>query len=398
MARDLPVGGDRSGESPGLDPHTVPSPSYVIDEAVVEHNLRLLDEVQRRSGAVILMALKAFALPALFPRIAAVLPGVCASGPHEARLGKECHGGEVHTFSPAYSAEDLEEVLALSDHVVFNSPAQWLRFRERCLKLDRRYGLRLNPEHSEAEVALYDPCAPYSRLGTTVATLREALGEHPDLLEGISGLHMHTLCEQGSDALERTVDVTEQRFGEWLPQMQWLNLGGGHHITRPEYDRELLIRVIDRLQTRYGLQVYLEPGEALVLNSGILVATVLDTLVNGMPIAILDVSATAHMPDVLEMPYRPEIENAAAPGERTHTYRLAGPTCLAGDVIGDYSFDRPLQPGDRLVFRDMAHYTFVKTTMFNGVQHPALVLHNSETNRTRVLRRFGYHDFLVRLT
>ncbi len=382
----------------GFDPYTVPSPSFVIDERTIADNLRILGEVQERSGAVILMALKAFALPAVFARVAEVLSGVCASGPYEARLGKECHGGAVHTFSPAYSPEDLEEVLALSDHVVFNSPSQWLRYRERCASSRCAFALRVNPEHSEAEPAIYDPCAPYSRLGTTERALRAALADEPELLSGITGLHMHTLCEQGSEALERTVAALERRFGEWLPQMRRLNLGGGHHITKPEYDRERLIAIVKRLSETYGLQVYLEPGEAVVLGSGALIATVLDVIENGMQIAILDVSATAHMPDVLEMPYRPEIRGAGMPGERAYTYRLGGLTCLAGDVIGDYSFAEPLAPGDRLVFEDMAHYTFIKTTMFNGVPHPALVLHHSGSGQLRVLRRFGYHDFLTRLT
>ncbi len=382
----------------GFDPDAVPSPSFVIDERAIEDNLAVLGEVQERSGAVILMALKAFALPAVFPRVAEVLSGVCASGPYEARLGKECHGGAVHTFSPAYSPDDLEEVLALSDHVVFNSPSQWLRYRERCRESRCEFGLRVNPEHSEAEPAIYDPCAPYSRLGTTERALRTALAETPGLLEGITTLHMHTLCEQGSEALERTVAALEQRFGEWLPHMHRLNLGGGHHITKPEYDRERLIALVKRLRETYDLEVYLEPGEAIVLGSGVLVATVLDVIENGMQIAILDASATAHMPDVLEMPYRPEIRGGGMPGERAHTYRLGGPTCLAGDVVGDYSFNEPLTPGDRLVFEDMAHYTFVKTTMFNGVPHPALALYHSGTRRLRVLRRFGYHDFLTRLS
>ncbi len=394
MARDVFV---------GFDPKTVPSPSFVIDEQAIESNLEILGELQQRSGAVILMALKAFALPAVFTRVAEVLSGVCASGPYEARLGKECLGGAVHTYSPAYSPEDLEEVLALSDHVVFNSPGQWLRYRRRCLHAAARrppiaFGLRVNPEHSEAAVTLYDPCAPYSRLGTTEKALRSALADHPDLLAGITGLHLHTLCEQGSDALERTVAVLEQRFGEWLGSMQWLNLGGGHHITRPDYNRERLVQIVRRLRERYNVQVYMEPGEALVLNSGVLVATVLDVMGNDMPIAILDISAAAHMPDVLEMPYRPDIWLAGTPGAYAYTYRLGGLTCLAGDVIGDYSFERPLQAGDRLVFDDMAHYTFVKTTMFNGVPHPALALYDQNERRVRVLRRFGYHDFVSRLT
>ncbi|TVR93756.1 MAG: carboxynorspermidine decarboxylase [Spirochaetaceae bacterium] len=395
----------------GFDPNSVPSPCYVIDEAGVDRNLAYLREVQEASGARILMALKAFALPALFPRIRRVLDGVCASGPWEARLGRECFGGEVHTFAPAFSEQDMNEVLALSDHVVFNSFNQWKQFRVRALAAQRapsagepsgcgrrkpEFGIRVNPEHSEAEVPLYDPAAPYSRLGVTAEhfEVAAAAGE----LEGLSGLHMHTLCEQGFDALERTVEVLLEKFGRYLPQMQWLNLGGGHHISRPDYNRTGLIELIRRVRSDYDIDLILEPGEAVVIRSGALVATVLDVIHNGMPIAILDTSATAHMPDVLEMPYRPDIVGAAAPNEKAHTYRLGGQTCLAGDVIGDYSFDEPLQPGQRLLFEDMAHYTFIKSTMFNGVRHPALALYNSNSGVTRVVREFSYTDFLGRLT
>ena len=402
----------------GFDPGSVPSPCYVIDEAGIDRNLSYLREVQQESGARVLMALKAFAMPALFPRIRAVLDGVCASGPWEARLGRECFGGEVHTFAPAFSDEEFGEVLALSDHVVFNSFNQWKRFRSRALAAQRgqrggtagggsgkasgtdartpQFGIRVNPEHSEAEVPLYDPAAPYSRLGVTAANfeLAAAAGE----LEGITGLHLHTLCEQGFEALERTVAVLLEKFGRYLPQMQWLNLGGGHHISKPDYNRAGLIKLIRRLRADYDIDIILEPGEAVVIHSGVLVATVLDVIHNGMPIAILDTSATAHMPDVLEMPYRVEIWGAAAPGEKAHTYRLGGQTCLAGDVIGEYSFDEPLQPGRRIVFDDMAHYTFIKSTMFNGVRHPALALYNSNSGATRIVREFSYTDFLGRLT
>ncbi len=395
----------------GFDPGAVPSPCYVIDEAGVDRNLAYLREVQQASGARVLMALKAFALPALFPRIRAVLDGVCASGPWEARLGRECFGGEVHTFAPAFSDEDFTEALALSDHVVFNSFNQWRQFRTRAIAAQRgpstagppgaskhtpQFGIRINPEHSEAEVPLYDPAAPCSRLGVTAENFEAAAAAGE--LEGLSGLHMHTLCEQGFDALERTVAVLLEKFGRYLPQMQWLNLGGGHHITRPDYNRAGLIELIQRVRSDYDIDIILEPGEAVVIRSGVLVATVLDVIRNGMPIAILDTSATAHMPDVLEMPYRPEILGAAAPGERSYTYRLGGQTCLAGDVIGDYSFNEPLQPGQRLVFEDMAHYTFIKSTMFNGVRHPALALYNSNSRVTRVVREFSYSDFLGRLT
>ena len=406
--------GPTTGETfQGFDPVSVPSPCFVIDAAGVRRNVEILGQVQRDSGATILMALKAFSMPALFGHINPVLRGVCASGIWEARLGREEFGGEVHTFAPAFKDEEFDEVLNLSDHVVFNSFSQWKRFRERALAAASarplRFGIRINPEHSEAEVPLYDPCAPWSRLGVPIAAFE------PDELDGITGLHLHTLCEQDADALERTVAAVEQRFGEWLPRMEWLNLGGGHHISRRGYDTERLVRVVRGLQERYGVKVYLEPGEAVVIHTGILVATVLDIVHNNIDIAILDTSATAHMPDVLEMPYRPTVlaagapgartpggglakrfSEAGAPGEQAYTYRLGGQTCLAGDVIGDYSFDRPLQVGDRLIFDDMAHYTEVKTTMFNGVRHPALAVYDSADGTLDVVRQFGYEDFLRR--
>ncbi|MFW6363061.1 MAG: carboxynorspermidine decarboxylase [Spirochaeta sp.] len=457
MAREIPVGSAGAGASgsaaadghtPGrhteslplpvfTDPARFPSPCFVLDSAALERNLQILSQVQQDSGAVILMALKAFAMHAAFPQIRRHLGGVCASGPHEARLGREEFGGMVHTFAAAYSGHDLEQVLELSDHIVFNSCGQWQRFRERCLAAaaERRdtgrplsFGLRLNPEHSEGTVPLYDPCAPYSRLGITETRLREYLSGDPRGLEGITGLHMHTLCEQGADALERTLEVFEQRFADILPQMEWINLGGGHHITQPDYDRGLLVRLVTGLRERWGVQVYLEPGEAVVINTGVLVCSVLDVTRNGMDIAILDISATAHMPDVLEMPYRPEIRGAWDPRLRfpqpiseqhlqphpqyaqpqpegleaarqpAHVYRLGGMSCLSGDVIGDYAFSRPLQPGDRIVFEDMSHYTMVKTTMFNGVHHPAIALYNPEDDSVHVVRRFGYPDFRDRLS
>ena len=409
MDRGLSLSGAAGADAAtfaGFDPASVPSPCFVIDAAGVRRNVAILGRVQRESGATILMALKAFSMPALFGHINPVLCGVCASGIWEARLGREEFGGEVHTFAPAFKDDEFDEVLELSDHVVFNSFSQWKRFRARALAAAAargaaaparplRFGIRINPEHSEAEVALYDPCAPRSRLGVPVSAFE------PDELDGISGLHFHTLCEQDSDALERTVAAVEERFGEWLPRMEWLNLGGGHHISRPGYDTERLVRVVRGLRERYGVKVYLEPGEAVVIRTGILVATVLDVIHNGIDIAILDTSATAHMPDVLEMPYRPTVleagaPGAGAPGERAHTYRLGGQTCLAGDVIGDYSFDRPLQVGDRIIFDDMAHYTEVKTTMFNGVRHPALAVYDSADGSLKVVRRFGYEDFLRR--
>jgi carboxynorspermidine decarboxylase len=375
------------------------TPAFVCDLGALDENLAILADVQRRAGCKILLALKGFAMWSTFDRVAAVLPGTTASSPHEARLGREKFGGEVHACAPAYAEADFRELLGLCDHIVLNSPAQVRRFLplaqahaaahpERPVEL----GLRVNPEHREVEVALYDPCAPCSRLGTPRGSLSAAD------FAGLSGLHFHTLCELGSDALERTLAVVEEKFADVLPDLRWVNMGGGHHITRPGYDVDRLVRVVSAFSQRHGVDVYLEPGEAIALRTGVLVASVLDTMHNGMDIAILDTSATAHMPDVLEMPYRPVIEGAGEPGEKAHTFRLGGLSCLAGDVIGDYSFDRPLQVGDKLVFHDMIHYTMVKTTTFNGVRLPSIALAHPDTGRIEVVRRFGYEDYAGRLS
>ncbi len=374
----------------------VPSPCFVVDETLIERNLQTIDRVQQSTGVTILLALKGFAMWPLFPLIRRYLPGVTCSGLHEALLGREHFQGQIHTYAPAYTDDEIDQLVDLSDHLIFNSLNQWRRFRGRV----RRHpnppacGLRINPQHSEVATPLYDPCAPGSRLGITAAELAKATD---DDLDGISGLHAHTLCELNSDALARTAAAIDERFAPWLPRMRWINFGGGHHITRDDYDIDLLINTLNDWQARHGHAIYLEPGEAVALNTGVLLATVLDIVRNEVDIAILDVSATAHMPDVLEMPYRPEVEGGANPGEKPHTYRLAGLTCLAGDVIGDYSFDQPLEPGDRLVFGDMAHYSMVKTTFFNGVKHPSIAIHNASTGRTRVVRRFGYEDYRDRL-
>lgn len=380
-----------------LDARRVPSPCFVIDEVAVENNLQVLDRVQRASGAKILLALKAFSMWSLAPLISRYLRGTCASGLHEARLGREEFGGEVHVFSPAFTETDLAEILEISDHVVFNSPTQWERFRSlaRAAASRRpglRFGLRVNPEHSEGAVPIYDPCAPYSRLGMPRAQFPA------DHLEGISGLHFHTLCEQDFAPLARTVAAFEAKFGEFIPRMEWINFGGGHHITRPDYDVGGLIRLLIDFRERHGVQLYLEPGEAIAINAGVLVAEVLDLPWNGIPLAILDTSATCHMPDTLEMPYRAEVMGSGEPGAHAHTYRLGGQTCLAGDVIGDYSFPAPLQVGQRLVFEDMAHYTMVKTTTFNGIRLPSIAIWNSETDALRVVREFGYDEFKRRLS
>lgn len=370
-----------------------PSPAYVVDLGRLRHNLAILDEVQRRSGVKILFALKAFSLWHVFPLIAETLQGVCASSPWEARLGREKFGGEVHSFSAAFKESDVAELLIISDHLVFNSFAQLERFRPQWEQQKRgvSIGLRVNPEHSEGTVPLYDPCAPKSRLGIP----RSAFEGRS--LDGVDGLHFHTLCEQLFEPLARTAAVFEEKFGEFLPKLKWINFGGGHHITRDGYDIDGLVELICYFQNKYDVQVYLEPGEAVVIGTGLLVGEVLDVVHHEVANAILDVSATCHMPDVLEMPYRPDIYGAGEPGEKPYSYRLGGPSCLAGDVVGDWSFDEPLVPGSRLGFEDMAHYTMVKTTTFNGIQHPHLCTYEPDSGELQVVRSFGYEDFRSRL-
>lgn len=380
-----------------FDPSRVPSPCFVIDTAAVERNLQILHRVQQESGAKVLAALKAFSCWSLAPLFRQYLSGTCASGLHEARLGREEYAGEVHCYSAAYKEEDLREILKIADHVIFNSFSQWEKFKPLAMKAKAHrpqleFGLRINPEHSEGEVALYDPCAPCSRMGTPLSQFK------PELLDGISGLHFHTLCQQDLPPLARTLKTVEEKFGRWFDQLKWINFGGGHHITRSDYQVDDLIALIRDFSARTGLQVYLEPGEATVINTGVLVAEVLDIIWNGMSQAILDTSATCHMPDVLEMPYRAEILGAGLPEEYSHTYRLGGMTCLAGDVIGDYSFAEPLQPGQRLMFDDMSHYTMVKTTTFNGINLPSIALWDPRTDELQIIRRFGYEDFKQRLS
>jgi carboxynorspermidine decarboxylase len=380
-----------------FDPTRVPSPCWVVDEAQVERNLRLLADVQARSGARVLAALKAFSMFALGPLEGRYLSGTCASGLFEARLGREEYGGEVHTFCAAYDAAQLADVLELSDHVIFNSTSQWHRFRDVALaaqvrRPQLRFGLRINPEHSEGTVPIYDPCAPGSRLGIPASRLRESD------MDGISGLHFHTLCEQDLPPLARTLEAVERGFGHLFPRLSWINFGGGHHITRADYQVEELVALVRDFRARTDLDVYLEPGEAVALDAGVLVAEVLDITWNELDQAILDTSATCHMPDVIEMPYRPDVIGAGEPGEHPHTYRLGGQTCLAGDRIGDYSFPAPLEVGQRLMFEEMAFYTMVKTSTFNGIPLPAIALWNSDTDALRVVREFGYEDFKSRLS
>lgn len=368
-----------------------PSPCFVVDEALLIQNLELLAMVQERTGCRILLAQKAFSMFSLYPLIRKYLSGATASGLYEARLGFEEMGKENHVFSPAYRDEEFDEITRICGHIVFNSFSQWQKFGSRALAAGCECGIRINPECSTQDHAIYDPCSPGSRLGVTAANF------HPELLEGISGLHFHTLCEQDADALERTLDAVEEKFGAYLPRMKWLNFGGGHHITRPGYDVEKLVSLIDRTQQRYGVQVYLEPGEAVALNAGFLVCTVLEIVENGIANAILDTSAACHMPDVLEMPYRPPLLGAGLPEEKPYCYRLGGPTCLAGDIIGDYSFDHPLAPGDRLIFGDMAHYSMVKTNTFNGMALPSIAILD-QSGKLRVQKTFGYEDFKGRLS
>ncbi len=377
-----------------IDFSAVPSPCYVVDERLLTKNLELLGSVQERTGAKILLAQKGFSMFAEYPLVGKYLAGVTSSSLFEARLGYEKMGKEVHVYAPAYVDREFDELLSYTDHIVFNSFAQWRKFKDKVLNYPGRkieVGLRINPEYSELEVPLYDPCSPYSRMGITLENFDESD------LEGIDGLHFHTMCEQNSDTLENTLKVVDEKFGHVISKMKWLNFGGGHHITRPDYDVERLIRCIEFARDKYDVQVYLEPGEAIALNTGYLVATVLDTMKNGMDIAILDTSAECHMPDVLAMPYRPNIAGAGMPGEKAITYRLGGMTCLAGDVIGDYSFDRPLEIGDKLVFGDMAHYTMVKNHMFNGVNLPSIASYSDEEG-LKVIREFKFEDYSSRLS
>lgn len=374
-----------------MDFSSLPTPCFVVDEARLTRNLEILKDVADRSGAKILLAQKAFSMFSLYPLIARYLSGTTASGLHEARLGREEFPGEVHVFSPAYPPHEFDQLLDIADHFVFNSFTQWQKYGARAIAAGKSCGIRVNPECSTQDTAIYDPCAPGSRLGVTLQSFR------PDLLEGVDGLHMHTLCEQGFDALARTLEAFEARFGRYLHGMKWLNLGGGHHITREDYDREGLIACVRRLRETYGVAVYLEPGEAVVLNTGFLVSSVLETLHNGIDIAILDTSAACHMPDVLEMPYRPPVLHADEPQVKAHTCRLTGPTCLAGDVIGDYSFDEPLAENDRVIFADMALYTMVKTNTFNGMNLPAIAIRHTD-GTDEIVRTFGYPDFKNRLS
>lgn len=378
----------------GFDINSVPTPCYVSDRGRLADNLAVLADVQKRGGCKILLALKGFAMFSLFPQIREVLQGASASSLDEARLAYEEFGGEVHVYAPAYKENDFQQILSYADHLVFNSFPQWARYRDQVNGSGKSLscGIRVNPEYSEVEVDLYNPCGRYSRLGVTQ---KHFIAEE---LDGIEGLHFHALCEQNSDALEGVARAFEEKFGSYISRMKWINLGGGHHITRADYDVDRLVKIVRHFRDKYGVDVYLEPGEAIALNIGVLVTQVVDIVRNEKDIAILDTSASAHMPDVLEMPYRPRIIGAGETGDYPYTYRLGGMTCLAGDVIGDYSFPEPLQVGQRLVFCDMAHYTMVKNTTFNGVRLPSIAIFDPKSGKVEVIREFGYEDYRNRLS
>ena len=376
-----------------IDINKLPSPCYLVDERLIKRNLEKLNYVQEKTGCNIILALKGFSMYSTFPLVSKYLKGVTSSSLFEARLGYEEMGEQVHIFSPAYRTDEFDEIMKYCDHIVFNSFNQWILYRDKVKAYKDKNiecGLRINPEYSEIETDIYNPCFKNSRMGITLENFKE------DQLEGITGLHFHTMCEQNSDTLARTIKVVDEKFGKYIKNMKWLNFGGGHHITREDYDVETLIDSILYMKNKYGVEIYLEPGEAIALNTGFLVCTVLDVIKNGMNIAILDTSAECHMPDVLEMPYRPNIIGASEPNEFEFTYRFGGPTCLAGDIIGDYSFKEPLKIGDKLIFCDMAHYSMVKNNTFNGINLPAIVKY-SEENGVEIIKEFGYEDFKSRL-
>jgi carboxynorspermidine decarboxylase len=372
---------------------TLPSPCWLLEEEKLHKNLQLISDIKQQSGAKVLLALKGYALWKSFPLIKPYLDGCCASGLHEAKLADETFAKEVHTYSPAFKEEEIEEIAKISHHLVFNSPAQFHRFSALAKEINPKLslGLRVNPEYSESPKEIYNPCGLYSRLGTTLENMDETVLEHCD------GLHFHALCEQDSSALENVLENFEEKFGSYIPKMKWINFGGGHHITRKGYDTQKLIQLIKDFKKKYAVEVYLEPGEAVGWETGTLITTVLDIVHNGIDIAILDSSAEAHMPDTIIMPYRADVRDAGEAGEKPHTYRLAGNTCLAGDIMGDYSFDAPLKIGDKVIFEDQMHYTMVKATTFNGVKLPSIAILRKD-GIVEVVREFGYEDFKNRLS
>ena len=373
----------------------LPTPCYVIDEKKLKENLQILKEIREEAGCKILLAQKAFSCFYEYPLIGRYLDGTTASGLYEARLGKEEMGKENHVFAPAYKDADIKELGEICDHIIFNSFAQLRRHKD--VVSGKSLGLRINPECStQGDHAIYDPCAPGSRLGVTKEVFVRETEEEPELFDALDGLHFHTLCEQNADDLAKTLEAVEEKFGPWLSKIKWLNMGGGHHITRDDYDRKLLIKCIKHIRDTYGVEVYLEPGEAIALNAGYLVTEVMDIVENGLSVLILDASAACHMPDVLEMPYRPPLKDSGNAGEKAFTYRLSSCTCLAGDVIGDYSFDKQIYVGDKLYFQDMAIYSMVKNNTFNGIPLPGIAV-MKEDGDCELIRTFGYRDFKGRL-
>lgn len=376
-----------------IDISKIKTPCFITDERLLRRNGEILLKVQKETGCKILLAQKAFSMYSTYPILHDYLAGTTASGLYEARLGKEEFGGEVHIFSPAYTKEDMPEICSISDHIVFNTLNQWQMHKDTVKNSGRNIscGIRVNPEYAEVETDLYNPCIAGSRMGCRADRFTD------ELFEGLEGIHFHTMCEQNSDVLERTLPHVIEKFDRYLKKCKWVNFGGGHHITRADYDIDKLIQCINLIQDKYGAKVYLEPGEAIALNAGFLITTVLDFVDNGMPAAILDASAACHMPDVLEMPYRPHIIGSGLPNEKAYTYRLGGNTCLAGDIIGDYSFDKPLKAGDKLILCDMAIYSMVKTNTFNGMPLPDIALHHAD-GTTEIIKKFTYEDFKCRLS
>ena len=387
-----------------IDITDLPTPSFLVDERLLKRNLKILKDVKDRTGCKILLAQKGFSMFYFYPLIGHYLDGTTASSLFEAKLGYEEMEKkftkkklETHIFNPSYRDDEFDEILDITNHIVFNSFAQWNKFKGRVqekIKATGKHiscGLRVNPEFSEVETEIYNPAGRYSRFGVTIENFKE------DELEGLEGLHFHALCEQNSDALENVLKVFEEKFGKYLHGMKWVNFGGGHHVTRKDYDVEKLIKCINHIKETYNVQVYLEPGEAVALNTGFLVSEVLDITKNEMDILLLDTSASCHMPDVIEMPYRPLIFGSGLPNEKKYTYRLGGPTCLAGDIVGDYSFDEPVKVGDKLIFTDMAHYSMVKTNTFNGINLPSIAVY-TEKDGLKVIRTFKYEDFKNRLS
>ncbi len=387
-----------------MDISNLPTPSFIVDERLLKKNLEILKDVKDRTGCKILLAQKGFSMFYFYQLIGHYLDGTTASSLFEARLGyeemeKKFHKKniETHIFNPSFREDEFDEILRLTNHVVFNSFNQWNKFKNKVIQKEKELnkkiscGLRVNPEFSEVETEIYNPSGRFSRFGVTIGNFKE------NELEGIEGLHFHALCEQNSDALENVLKVFEKKFGKYLYNMKWVNFGGGHHITREDYNVEKLVKCINHIKEKYNVEVYLEPGEAVALNTGFLVSEVLDIIENEMEILLMDTSASCHMPDVIEMPYRPFIFGSGMPEEKQFTYRLGGPTCLAGDIIGDYSFDEPVKIGDKLIFTDMAHYSMVKTNTFNGINLPSIAVY-TEKEGVKVIKTFGYEDFRERLS